>query len=183
MTTFMRTSRPAWDKSFPSQPYNFRHTFSLIKLNPSFFLLLTKDGSPRYCSKCTISCRPKAALISCLVYLYVDLLKNMAVLFLFTFWLDSPSYVSRMLIIFLHSSPVALQKRRLSSANKRWVSVGPLWQRKKPFISPTLAACWMRPWRPSVQRRKRKWDNGSPWRIPLVGELNLGVHHWPWWNK
>ena len=168
----MSTSRPVWDKSFPSQPCNFFHTFSLIKLKPSFFFLPTNDGKPRYYSKCTISCIPKAVMISCLVAFVVDLLKKMTVLFLFTFWCDSSSYFSRIARIFLHSSPLALQKRRLSSANSKWVSAGPLRQRGKPLISPEIVACWIRPWRPLVQSRKRKGDNGSPWRIPLVGWIN-----------
>ena len=150
ITALMSTSQQAWDKSFHSHPCNFFHTFSLIKLKPSFFLLPTNDGSPRYCSKCTNSCKPKAAMISCLVASMVDLLKKIVILFLFTFWPKSPSYFSRISMIFLHSSPLALQKRRLSSANNKSISVGPLWQRGKPLISPKFVACWIRPWRPSV---------------------------------
>ena len=149
-------------QKFPFPTLQFFHTFSLIKLKPSFFFLPTNDGNPRYCSKCTISCIPKAVMISCLVASVVDLIKKMAVLFLFTFWCDSSSYFSRIARIFLHSSPLALQKRRLSFANNKWVSAGPLRQRGKPLISPEIVACWIRPWRPSVQSRKRKGDSWSP---------------------
>ena len=46
---------------------------------------------------------------------------------------------------------VALQKRRLSFAKSRWVSLGPLLQSEKACISPLFYALLINPFRPLVQ--------------------------------
>ena len=107
--------------------------------------------------------------ISCLVSSSVDVLKKMAVLFLLTFCLEAALYWFKMPSTLPYSSRVDLQNKRLSSANNKWVSLGPCRHRKKPLIYPIMAACWMSPCRPSVHRRKRKGDSVSPCLIPLVG--------------
>ena len=71
--------------------------------------------------------------------------------------------------IFSHSLGAALQNKRLSSANNKWVSLRPRQHKEKPLMSPVCIACFMSPYSPSVHSRKRKKDSGSPCLIPLVG--------------
>ena len=60
-------------------------------------------------------------------------------------------------------------KQRLSFANNKWVSSGPLLHKEKPFISPILAALLMSPCNPSIQSKNKKRDRGSLYLIPLEG--------------
>ena len=144
LTTGLRQDFP-----FPTMQF-FSHL--LLDKIEAFFLFSTHQWwQPKVLFKIHNFMYTKAAIISCFVASVVDLLKKIAILFLFTFWPDSSSYFSRIVRIFLHSSPLAIQKRRLSSANNKWVSAGPLQQSGKPLISPEIATCWIRPWRPSVQ--------------------------------
>ena len=123
-TALINISLPACESNFSSHPCNFLHTFSLIKLKLAFFLLPTKDGSPRYLSYCLISDTPKACLMWSLVSSEVSLLKKMVVLFWLICCPEQLPYTSSSSKILLHSCSVALQKRRLSSAKRRCVSLG-----------------------------------------------------------
>ena len=114
---------------------------------------------------------PKATFISCLVSLGVHLLKNKAVLFLLTFCPDASSYIFKISNTLSHSSIVALQKRRLSYAKSRWVSLGPLLHCEKPCISLLFSALLISPFRRSIQSSKRKGDSESPCLIPRVGQI------------
>ena len=105
----------------------------------------------------------------CLLALVIDLLKNKAVLSLFIFWPETSSYNDSKSITLLHSVELALQNRRLSSAENKWVSLGPYLHNLKPLISPFLAAFLIRPCRPLVHKRNRKGERESLCLRPLEG--------------
>ena len=69
----------------------------------------------------------------------------------------------------LHSCSVALQKRRLSSAKRRCVSLGLFLHKAKPLISPRLVAWAIRPFKILVHSKKRKGDSGSPSLSDIAG--------------
>jgi hypothetical protein len=56
---------------------------------------------------------------------------------------------------FVVSAILALQKRKQSSANKRWATIGAPLQTFIPWISPLATALWIRDVRPSVTRMNR----------------------------
>ena len=58
-----------------------------------------------------------------------------------------------------------MQKRILSSAKKRWVTLRQPYAIEIPVMFWFQAASWMRTERPSAQRRKRLGERGSPCRI------------------
>ena len=90
-TALIKISLIAWDKSFPSHPWNFFQTcyFMLSKL--SFFFLPIKLGRPKYFSYCWTTGTPRASLIASCTPWDVDLLKNRVVLSLLICWLDALS--------------------------------------------------------------------------------------------
>ena len=98
-----------------------------------------------------------------------DLLKNKDVLSLFIFWPETSSYKDSKSITLLHFVELAIQNRRISSAKNKWVSLGPCLHNLKPLMSPLLVAFLIRPYRPSVHRRKRKGERGSPCLRALEG--------------
>ena len=118
-----------------------------------------------------ISRTPRVTLIPCFTSSGIDFLKNKEVLLLFIFCPDASSYTFSMSINLLHSSIVALQKIRLSSTKSRCVSFGPFLQRNYPWMSPCKFAFLIKPFSPSVQRRNRKGESGSPYLIPLLGKI------------
>lgn len=75
--------------------------------------------------------------------------------------------------IFLHSMKLAWQKRRLSSAKKKWLSWKPLAKMGTPDLLSSLYAFNKRELRPSAHRRKRYGDKGSPYLNLRVGEICL----------
>ena len=137
ITALMRTSRPAWERSFSFQHFNLDQTRSLMKAKLATFPLPTKEGRPRYFSYCLISETPSKLMMFSWVTEGVALLKNRAVLSLLSFWPEAASKSARMAWMWLHSYIEALQKRRLSSAKNRWVSRGPFLHREIPLISPS----------------------------------------------
>ena len=169
MTTLMRTSLPAWERSFPSHPCNFLHTLSLIQSKLALFPFLVKEGNPKYFSQCRISRTPRILLMICLLASVTDLLKNRAILSLLIFQPETSSYTDNRSITLLHSVELALQNRRLSSAKNKWVSLGPCLHKLNPVISPLLAALFIRPRRPSVHKRNRNGERQSPCLRPLEG--------------
>ena len=68
-----------------------------------------------------------------------------------------------------HSSMDALQKRRLSSAKNKWVSLKPFLQIDTPLILSNSAALESKPWSPSVQKRKRYGESRLSCLMSLVG--------------
>ena len=119
MTAFMRTSLPAWERSFPSHPCNFLYTLSLIQSKLALFPFPVKEGNPKYFSQRRISRTPRIPLMVCLLASVTDLLKNRAVLSLLIFQPETSSYTDSKSITLLHPVELALQNRRLSSAKKQ----------------------------------------------------------------
>ena len=73
---FKRTSLLDCDKSFSFHSCNFLKILSFISSKLAFFRHSTKDGSPKYFSKCLISWTPDKSLISCFASTIVRLLKK-----------------------------------------------------------------------------------------------------------
>ena len=155
ITALMRTSPPAWEKSFSFHPFNLDQTLSLKKAKLASFPLPTKEGRPRYFLYYFISGTPSKLMMLSWVFGEVALLKNRVVLSLLSFWPEAASYSKRMSWVWLHSWIEALQKRRLSSAKNKWVSLGPFLHMEMPLICPSKAALSIKACNPSEQRRNK----------------------------
>ena len=123
-TALMRTSFPPIERSLPFQPANFWPILSFNIEKTSILDLPMNEGSPKYLV-CFESCiGPKILKISFLISWLVFGLKNIEDLSMLIFWPEASSYLWRMDFNTWHSTGVALQKRMLSSAKKRWVTLG-----------------------------------------------------------
>ena len=124
VTALMRISFPPIERSLPFQPANFCPILSFKMEKTGVLDLPMKDGSPKYlvCFECCIG--PKMLKISSLISWRVFGLKNTEYLSVLIFWPEASSYLRRISFNSWHSSGFALQKRILSSAKKRWVTLG-----------------------------------------------------------
>ena len=124
VTALMRISFPPIERSLPFQPVNFCPILSFKMEKTCVLDLPMKDGSPKYlvCFECCIG--PKMLKISSLISWRVFGLKNTEYLSVLIFWPEASSYLRRISFNSWHSSGFALQKRILSSAKKRWVTLG-----------------------------------------------------------
>ena len=115
----------------------------------------TSDGSPRYFSCCLMIFTPNLCLISSCKFCGVLRLKKREVFSQFSCWPKAFSYFSKIPIKLEHSSPVALQKIRPSSAKNRHEIDGPLAHAAIPFIVPSFTDFLIRAERPPAQNKKR----------------------------
>lgn len=112
---------------------------------------------------------PKISLTSFLVSSSMFWLKKIEDFSAFILWPAASSHFWRMVWSSLLSCPKALQYITLSSTKSRWVMDGlPLHIDIHESLL-FLATSTIKLVRPSVQRRKRYGDRGSPWCKPLVG--------------
>ena len=111
----------------------------------SFLFLPIKNGSPKYFSYCWTTGTPSACFIDSCISGVVDLLKKRVVLSRFICCSNALSYVPNISNHFWQSLFCALQKIRLSSAKRRWVSLGPLQEMETPLISPKSSAFFNMP--------------------------------------
>ena len=116
-----------------------------------------------------MSPNPSASLISCLVIALIRLPKSKEDLSKLMHWPDALPYFLTTFITFSHSRGSALQKKRLSSAKRRWDTDGHVRVTRIPVIFPWFFAWLRRQTNVSVNRIKMKGDKGSPWRRPLPG--------------
>ena len=135
----------------------------------AFIFFPTKDRRPRYLSCCLMIFAPNLFLMSSWIGCGVLRLKKRDVLSWFNCWPDSFSCVSNMVIMLEHSSFVAQQKIRLSSAKTKWEIAGPLTQATIPLMAPHPTAYLINAESPFAQNKNRYGENGSPWHRPLVG--------------
>ena len=141
--------------------------FSCRSLNVDIFDFPLAIGMPRYLSICVIILSHNICWINVLTSGFVFLLKYKAVFLRLMAWPDAASYWPKICNSYWHSPIVALQKRRLSSTNRRWDMHTPCWLDKIPCNTRVSAAFLNNAKRPSTYRRNRYGDNGSPCLIPL----------------
>lgn len=154
-TTLIRISQLAWNKSLPSHSCKFFHTHCLMLSKHSILFTTHKGWQIEIYFIVLYNGTPIASLINICMSCGVDLLKK-SFFFLSIYFLPQCSHKSREFpVIFWHSLTFALQKIRLSFANNKWVSLGPLRQTETPVISLSAVAFSISPCRPSVHRRKR----------------------------
>ena len=146
---FMRTSRPAWDKSFSFHPWILWQTLSLVVLKFCFFACPTKKGRPKYFSNWEVIGAPNKSAILLLVCWSVFMLKNSCVLLQFICYLETCSYVARMSKIVWHSLSFAWQKSKLSSTKNRSDTFGPSLHKDTPWSLPLFSTCCIKAWKPS----------------------------------
>jgi hypothetical protein len=79
----------------------------------------------------------------------------MDVLEMFNICPEATSYLSRIFKSRHHSTELALQKKGLSSAKKRWLNLWSFLKVGTPVIVPLDSACWRRELRASTQNKKK----------------------------
>ena len=141
--------------------------FSCRSLKVGTFDFPLAIGKPRYLSVCVIILPPNICWINVLTFGFVFLLKNKAVFWQLMAWPEAASCWPKICNSYWHSPTVALQKRRLSLANRRWDMQTPCWLDKIPCNTRVSTAFLNNADRPLAYRRNREGDNGSPCLIPL----------------
>lgn len=116
----IRTFLLAFEINFSFHPITFLVIFSYKSLKVFTLDFPLTIGNPRYFSQSSTILAPIKFLILCFTSTLVFLLKNRDVFYLFVAYPKASSYCSKMVNNRWHSSIVAWQKMRLSSANKRW---------------------------------------------------------------
>ena len=84
---------------------------------------------------------------------------------------DAFPYISRMSMISLHWLNSALQKKRLSSANRRWEILGLALATRRPSIFFSASAPFKSEIYASVHMINKKGERGSPCLKPLLGKI------------
>ena len=139
--------------SFPPRKFIIQPSINWWKVLHLF--LPTKDGRPRYFSYCLMIFAPNLFLMSSWIGCGVLWLKKKGVLSWFNYWTNSCSYVFNMVIMLEHSSFVAQQKIRLSSAKTKWEIAGPLAQAAIPLMALHSIACLINAESPFAQNKNR----------------------------
>lgn len=161
-TDLMRTSLPTVEKNFSFHPWNVCHTRSLMLLKISSLFRAFWEGNPRYCPSDSVWDTLKICLMeSFITWLVLGLTMNID-FSKFTIWSEAFSYISRILWIVLQSLLVALKNKRLSSAKNKWDREGQYLLMCKPVSSLFSSTLLRRFERPSVHKRKRYGERGSP---------------------
>lgn len=155
MTALSKTSLPALEKTFLCHELSNYQTFSFIELMNTFFSWPTKEGKPRYFSWHSQS----DIWSSYWKYHWMAWLvlgeKERADFWKLICWPKAFPYKSKTLLMEQQEDLLALQNKRLSSTNKRWVIYGAPWAIDKPFRAWQVCYAFKRLERPSVQMRKR----------------------------
>ena len=154
-TALIRISLPACEKNFPYHCCTFLLTFSLITRKVCCLFLPTRVGSPRYKSWGLAESRPNYFCRTARFSSVTFGLKEMEDFCKFILWPDVSSYPRKMSLTFLHSSTSALQKTKLSSAKKRWLTFGRFLEQAKPVIAPEFSSSLIRVDNPSAHNKKR----------------------------
>ena len=167
----MRISFPPIDKSFPFQPASFWPILSFRVANTCFFDLPIKDGRPKY-FVCLVSyIGPRLVKISSLASWDVLGLKKIEDLSVLIFCPEKSSYCWRIFFNTWLSFTLALQKRIMTSAKRRWVTLGQPLQMDIPVKNWFRIALLISAESPSVQMRKSVGERGSPCLSPR--EVNI----------
>ena len=114
----IKVSHPAFEINFSFHPITLFVFFSYKSLNVFTLDFPLAIGNPRYFSQSSIILAPIIFYMFCFTSIFVFLLKNKDVFCLFIACPKAASYCSRMANNHWHSSIVAWQKMKLSSANK-----------------------------------------------------------------
>lgn len=176
----MRISFPPIERSLPFQLASFCPTLFFNVVKTCFLDLPMNDGRPTYLV-CLESCMgPRMAKISSLTAWVVLGLKNTGDLSVLIFWPEASSYFWWICFSSWHSSVFSLLKRILSSANKRWVTLGQPLQIDMPVKCWFWATSCMRAKRPLAQRRKRLGERGSPYRRIMICQTRLHLMSFVW---
>ena len=88
-TALIRTSQPAWDKSFSFHPCILCQILSHRKLKLCFFAHPTKEGSPKYFSYWAIAATPSISFILSLALWSVFVLKKSCIFPWLICWLEA----------------------------------------------------------------------------------------------
>ena len=112
----IKISFPTLDKNFSFHRESLLFNLSINRWNMLHLFFPTSDGSPRHFSCCLMIFTPNLCLISSCKFCGVLRLKKREVFSQFSCWPKAFSYFSKIPIKLEHSSPVALQKIRPSSA-------------------------------------------------------------------
>ena len=129
------------------------------------------SGIPKYELIPPSFCIPRVSLICCLTFAGTLLPKSNEDLLKLMRWPDVFSYFLTTFITSSHSWSSALQKKRLSSAKRRWDTEGQVRATCIPVIFPWFSAWLRRLTSASVHRINMKGDKGSLWRKLLPGTI------------
>jgi hypothetical protein len=170
-TALINISLPAWDKNLTFHSSNFFCTLLHIPAKVLFLDRPTIEGSPKYLSKLAAIWIPAVLQRKSLKSTPVFLLKKTDVFAAFNYWPEARSYKFRTWEKFSHSSSVALQNNRESSANSKWLTLCPPAKIGTPEMRVSSSAFVSKELSPSATIKNKYGDSGSPCQSPLEGQI------------